>query len=232
MADPFYKTKRWQQRRAAILKRDKYQCQVAKRLGRTVNADTVHHIFPRDEYPEHAWASWNLIAVSRDGHNMLHDRTTGRLSPMGEDLMRETGRKVGLEKDETILIIGNPGTGKTELARRILRGGVAYDLDAIAAAFRLTDPKAERHWPARRLANSMAGQFAEAARRYCGRVIVIRTAPTIEEIEEIRPDRLIALHGNFGNEDLPPERRKKIANRILEAVRWAKLNGIEVEERE
>lgn len=50
----------------------------------------MHHIWPAEDFPEYAWARWNLIALSLEAHNAMHDRTTGKLSPIGEALRRKT----------------------------------------------------------------------------------------------------------------------------------------------
>ena len=84
--DPFYKSKRWLALRQKVLKRDKYLCQISKRYGKRIDADTVHHIYPRDEYPEHQYCEWNLISLSNAMHNTLHDRTTKKLTQTGERL--------------------------------------------------------------------------------------------------------------------------------------------------
>lgn len=95
-ADPFYKSGRWEHLRDIILRRDGYQCQVSKRYGRQVQANTVHHIFPREIYPEYQWQAWNLISVSGKTHDKLHDRVTGDLSAMGAELLRRTARRRGM----------------------------------------------------------------------------------------------------------------------------------------
>lgn len=87
------KTKRWEQKRAAILRRDGYVDQLAKRYGRTIQATTVHHIFPRDQFPEYQWENWNLISVSAETHDKLHYRRTQELTEMGMDLLTRTARK-------------------------------------------------------------------------------------------------------------------------------------------
>lgn len=93
----FYKSKRWERKRAKILRRDGYLCQISKRYGKTVPADTVHHIFPRDEFPEYQLSDWNLISLSAAVHDEMHDRTSGKLSPKGAELLRRTCRKYGKE---------------------------------------------------------------------------------------------------------------------------------------
>lgn len=93
----FYRCARWERKRAKILRRDGYLCQISKRYGKTVPADTVHHIFPRDEFPEYQLSDWNLISLSASVHDTMHDRTSGKLSPAGAELLRRTCRKYGKE---------------------------------------------------------------------------------------------------------------------------------------
>ena len=96
-ADPFYKTTRWKHLRERILRRDKYLCQISKRYGRMVQANTVHHIFPREQYPAYQWEPWNLISLSNEAHNRLHDRVTDELTEEGKELQRRTARRQGIE---------------------------------------------------------------------------------------------------------------------------------------
>ena len=63
-----------------------------RRYGKNVPAEVVHHIFPADEYPEYAYCLWNLISLSREQHNRMHDRTTGKLTEAGISLQRRTKR--------------------------------------------------------------------------------------------------------------------------------------------
>lgn len=93
----YYKTQRWERLRRAVLARDGYRCQESARYGKNVPADTVHHIFPREDYPQYQWEEWNLIALSGSVHNELHDRSTGKLTEKGLDLMKRTARKKRIE---------------------------------------------------------------------------------------------------------------------------------------
>lgn len=93
MPDAFYLSPRWRRLREKILRRDNYQCQISKRYGRLVAADTVHHIFPRESYPEYQWEPWNLISVCASVHDSLHNRDTNELTQKGLDLMERTARK-------------------------------------------------------------------------------------------------------------------------------------------
>ena len=85
-----YKARRWERLRAQVMRRDGYRCQLSKRFGKSVPADLVHHIYPVDEFPEYAFAPWNLISVSRAAHNKLHDRDSDKLTAEGVALMRRT----------------------------------------------------------------------------------------------------------------------------------------------
>lgn len=91
--DPFYDSPRWKRLRARVLKRDGYICQLSKRYGRLEQATTVHHIFPREKYPEYQWEAWNLISVSTEMHDRLHNRQTHQLSAEGERLRVRTATR-------------------------------------------------------------------------------------------------------------------------------------------
>jgi 5-methylcytosine-specific restriction endonuclease McrA len=96
MAEAFYLSSRWKKKREKIMRRDAYTCQYFKRYGKARQANTVHHIFPREMFPEYEWEDWNLIALSSEAHNMMHDRDTHELTQIGKELMQRTGRKFGI----------------------------------------------------------------------------------------------------------------------------------------
>jgi hypothetical protein len=84
----------------SIMLRDKYIDQVALRYSPfPVQAQIVHHIFPRDCFPEYEWMSWNLVSVSRATHNRLHDRETDRLTDEGIALLKRTAKKQKISLD-------------------------------------------------------------------------------------------------------------------------------------
>ena len=91
-----YKSKRWRRLRESVLKRDNYQCQVSLRYGRRIQADTVHHIFPADKYPEYRWEPWNLVSLCREQHNAMHIRETDELTDLGQSLMKKTAERQGI----------------------------------------------------------------------------------------------------------------------------------------
>src|SRR5665647_1576729 len=85
-----YHSLRWKRKREHILKAQGHMCQVSKRYGKRIDADVVHHIFPSNDYPEYQWCDWNLISLSHEMHNRMHDRTTNRLTALGEELRKRT----------------------------------------------------------------------------------------------------------------------------------------------
>ena len=226
-----YDTKRWKHLREVILRRDGYMDQLELRTGKMVNAQTVHHIFPVDMYPQYQWCSWNLISLTNENHELMHNRVTGRLSSAGQRLMRETAEQRGIQTTMLTLVIGVPGSGKSTWVKHHLGDGLAYDVDAISAAFRLTTSHAERHETARRLANSMLKGFASNARQYSSNVFVIRTAPTIEELCAIDPDRLVVIrteHDISRRRDYKKIELNEKYERINECVEYARMNGLSV----
>lgn len=92
----FYKTRKWRSKATRIKRRDGYECQESKRYGMPEEAEVVHHIYPREEYPELAYSSWNLISLSNKNHNKMHDRVTNELTELGKQWQRR--RKNEFEK--------------------------------------------------------------------------------------------------------------------------------------
>lgn len=99
MTDAFYLSQRWKRLRKFILRRDGYVCQYFKRFGKMCAAEIVHHIFPRELYPQFQWETWNLIALSAKAHRMMHN-PDGSLSEIGLDLLRRTAEKRGIALDD------------------------------------------------------------------------------------------------------------------------------------
>ena len=229
--DPFYLSPKWQRLRKMVIVAAKYTDQIRIRQNVMIEANTVHHIFPREQYPEYQWARWNLIAISDETHKHLH-KPDGTLSTAGRKLQEETAEQYGIPISKTILIIGKPGSGKSTRAKQLLGGGICYDLDAIAGALRLRGPHEEDHAASRRMAQGMARYFEASARKYSGRVLIIRTAPTIDEVVEIDPDDVIICTRSSGR----IERNKATAAELdlmekkIEAVKeWAESAGLETE---
>ncbi len=88
-----YNSRRWLKLRERVLKRDNYQCQYSKRFGRLIQANTVHHIFPVEMYPQYQWCEWNLISLSAEAHNIMHDRDSHELTAEGIRLQERLRRQ-------------------------------------------------------------------------------------------------------------------------------------------
>ena len=118
--DPWYDNPRWRSVRQSALRRDAYMDVEAKRYGKVKTAEVVHHIFPKDEFPQYAYALWNLISVSRKTHNTFHDRDTDELTETGAELLRRTARKNGIPIPPKYLYTKPKG-------RKEYRDGYYYD---------------------------------------------------------------------------------------------------------
>lgn len=207
-------------------------CQLSKRYGKHIEANTVHHIFPREDYPEYQWCEWNLISLSQSVHDGLHYRVTNELTQDGIDLLKRTARKnnipiPGKYEMHRTLIIGLPGTGKTTYAKEhMTEDSIVYDLDAIASAFRLKEPHEEYHKAARTMANDFLYGFIERVSEYTNDAIIIKTDPSIRELERIQPDTLIVCSKQYVNCEI--DDYSGAIKRIDTTIQLCKNRGIAV----
>lgn len=96
----FYKTPEWQRLKAQVLADAHYECAICKQQGKITRYETgtdgkrrrictVHHVNEVRKHPELALSRYyvtsageelpNLVAICKDCHNKIHDRTfTGR----------------------------------------------------------------------------------------------------------------------------------------------------------
>lgn len=232
-SDEFLWSKAWISKSRAILRRDGYIDQyILKTTGRREPATLVHHILPREEFPQYAMEDWNLISLSRHTHNKIIHTFTGKLTKEGKKLMYETAFKNDIRLQEKTLVVGLPGSGKSTWVREALgMDGIAYDLDAIAGAFRLREPHQERHTGSRRMANALMKAFAQRAFTYSPRVFIIRTAPAVDEVAEIKPDRMVICTGVYDirrRNDFADYDRLAMEKRIEDAKKWCELNSVPV----
>lgn len=72
--DLFYRSTSWRKKRKEIIKRDNYECQHCKRLGRQSKAECVHHIEEIKIKPSKALTDTNLISLCNNCHNKIHDK--------------------------------------------------------------------------------------------------------------------------------------------------------------
>ena len=110
--DNWYLTPKWQRIRQSVLRRDKYMDMETARYGIPKQAEIVHHIFPREEFPQYQYEMWNLISLSRRTHNEMHDRDTDELTEKGMELLRRTCRKNNIEIPERYMNKKKKGKGK------------------------------------------------------------------------------------------------------------------------
>ena len=75
--DPFYRDKRWKRLRRAMLARAGWMCEECRRYGKREDAEAVHHVYPKNEYPEYQWTAWNLMCLSKTCHYAIHDAIPG-----------------------------------------------------------------------------------------------------------------------------------------------------------
>ena len=230
-SDEFIWSEQWRRKAHSILRRDGYIDQyILKTTGRMIEANLVHHILPRDEYPQYAMEDWNLISLNKRTHSRIIHTIKGKLTNEGRKLMMETAFKQGIKLHEKILVIGKPGSGKTTWVKDHMGPeAMVYDLDHIAAAFRLKEAHAERHNGARRMANALFKAFAARAGEYASRIYLIRTAPTTEVLAQIKPDEVILCLGRYDirrRKDFQEVDQEAMEKRIEDAKRFCELNSI------
>lgn len=230
-SDEFIWSEQWRRKAHSILRRDGYIDQyILKTTGRMIEANVVHHILPRDEFPQYAMEDWNLISLNKRTHSRIIHTIKGKLTNEGRKLMMETAFKQGIKLHEKILVIGKPGSGKTTWVKDHMGPeAIVYDLDHLAAAFRLKEAHAERHNGARRMANALFKAFAARAGEYASRIYLIRTAPTTEELAQIKPDEVILCLGRYDirrRKDFQEADQEAMEKRIEDAKRFCELNSI------
>ena len=95
-----YKSSAWKRKRLYILSRDDYECQESRRYGKTAVANTVHHIYPIEYYPELTYIDWNLLSVSESMHNTFHDRENNEITDKGKHWQRKFKRQFESHMEE------------------------------------------------------------------------------------------------------------------------------------
>ena len=227
----FYKTNKWVALRNSALIRDKYMCQCCIANNKHVNATCVHHVFPIERYPEYAHELWNLMSLCDKCHDEMHNHYTGELSKKGMLFLRSLAAIRHIEiscKEQTILVVGLRGTGKTTYCRNMMdEFSLCYDMDAIAKAFRLNNPNEDYFKPARRMANDFLKGFIVKAHEYAKKIFIIRTAPSIKEFEEINPDKIVFCTHEYCFKEM--DDRQKALAQLKELQMYCASKDVEVE---
>lgn len=171
------------------------------------------------------------MSLCNECHDEMHNHYTGGLSKKGMLFLRSLASIKGIPismKENTILVVGLSGCGKSTYCKKHLdEFSLVYDLDAIASAFRLKMPHEEYFRPARKMANDFLKGFLMKAHDYCKRVFIIRTAPSIREVEEIEPDKVVICKKQYVFREM--DDRKSALKRIEELELYCLERGIEIE---
>lgn len=125
------------------------------------------------------------------------------------------------------LVIGLPKSGKTTYVQNMPGKWLAYDLDYLAAAFRLREPHSERDGFARQMANDLLYGFIDNAEQYAENVYIIRTAPSTEELLAIVPDVMVVMRTQYYDDraDYAPMDVKTARTKIDNAIKIARSYG-------
>lgn len=129
------------------------------------------------------------------------------------------------EECTVILVVGLPGSGKSTWARKILRDGLCYDLDAIAYAFSLG---AKSNHAARSMANDFLPGFVAKAREYTDRIVIIRTAPTEEELYMIDPSVIVWCQYEYLDRGIQDRDKQVMKYRLTRTLEAARKSGIPI----
>lgn len=90
----FYVSRTWRRKRKEVILKHQGECQPCKRKGRHSAADTVHHWFHLDEYPEYALEEYvldegvmkkNLEPFCHECHELEHDNRHEPVVPLTEE---------------------------------------------------------------------------------------------------------------------------------------------------
>lgn len=131
-----------------------------------------------------------------------------------------------------IIVMGAPGSGKTTWCRQNLGSGLMYDLDLIATALRGNkdlhpyEPRSRTFdEDARTVADQLLIPIVEAARRARVDLLVIRTAPTVEELGAINPEEVIWIRSESAERML-----RRYAERIAATADMIRQTGTPLRE--
>ncbi len=135
----------------------------------------------------------------------------------------------------TTLVIGLPGTGKTTYAKENRGDALVYDLDYLKAALTYSDVHSPDDEDARKVANAFLASFclfAPLQRRDC---FIIRTAPKLDELKVLKPDKLVVMTKEYdisNRADFHDVDKELYNIRITACIKWCDKNGVDIEIKE
>jgi len=131
-----YTSKKWENKRNVILKRDGYKCVECNRRNITKPATMVHHINPVDKYPELFLDNNNLISLCDECHNKMHDRKHKTLSKLGRKYQKLYYRKRDIgNMTKIVFVVGAPCSGKSTYVKEHMgKNDIVFDYDEISRA--------------------------------------------------------------------------------------------------
>jgi 5-methylcytosine-specific restriction endonuclease McrA len=63
------------------------------RYGKSIDATTVHHVYPLEQRPELGLVSNNLISLCKQCHDKMHDRISNQLTALGNEWVERINKK-------------------------------------------------------------------------------------------------------------------------------------------
>ena len=93
----FYKSARWHSLRESIMRRDGYMCRECRRFGKCTEGTNVHHILPREQFPQYQYDPRNLITLCNRCHDAMHYRADRSLTDTGKTLARRMCRQYNID---------------------------------------------------------------------------------------------------------------------------------------
>lgn len=70
----FYQSAKWRRLREKAMRRDNYECQMCRRLGKYHKVENVHHVQEVKDRPDLALEINNLMCLCIEHHNEVHER--------------------------------------------------------------------------------------------------------------------------------------------------------------
>ena len=73
-------------------------CAECRRYGKHTQGNHVHHILPREQFPQYQYDPRNLITLCDACHDRMHYRSDRTLTDKGKELARRIIRKYNINE--------------------------------------------------------------------------------------------------------------------------------------